>query len=87
MKTLVAFCLAAAIGFMLPVTVRGHVTDDPHDEPTAVNQNESLAPTSETTVDRQTAISRLRQSAALKPLLLVPLALILYLAYERLAQR
>lgn len=87
MKILIAIAVATTISLVLPMTVHGHVTDEPHDEPATVNQNVSIAPATDATVDRQAAIARLRQPAALKPLLLVPLALILYVAYERLARR
>jgi hypothetical protein len=74
--------IALSMTATAPPPAVAHQTDSPHEEITAVNA--PAASTNSTTAER---IARLRAPAALKPLLLVPVALILYLVYERLAQR
>ncbi|MBI4426213.1 MAG: hypothetical protein HY567_01430 [Candidatus Kerfeldbacteria bacterium] len=82
MKLITALLIALSLTVTAPRSIVAHETASPHEEITAVNA--PPANTNSTTAER---IAKLRAPAALKPLLLVPLALILYFVYERLAQR
>lgn len=79
--------IIAAFVLTVPFGVVAQETADPQDELATVNQNVNSAPINTNTTDRQANIAKLREPAALKPLLLIPLALALYLVYERLARR
>lgn len=84
-KNFLIMVLAASL--FTSASVHAHTTDSPHEETSA---NATVAPQE----NKNTATSQpeqkkanFRPAPALKPLLLVPLAIILYLIYEKLAKR